>query len=160
IETVHDFDSHEGTDFLVMELVTGVSLDGKVAAGPLPEKEIVQLGHQIAQGLMAAHEQRVVHRDLKPGNIQVTGDGRVKILDFGLAHLVHLPTATAVTASQTRTVAGTLPYMSPEQLQGKDADVRMDIWGMGVVLYEMATGKRPFDSSVSVQLTQDMLDQG
>jgi serine/threonine protein kinase/Flp pilus assembly protein TadD len=147
IATVHDFDTHDGTDFLVEELIEGLSLNVILASGPLPEKEIVNLGSQLAAGLVAAHKHKVIHRDLKPGNIRVTHDGRLKILDFGLAIILH-PDAntTAVTESLTETgpVAGTVPYMAPEQLLGNTADARTDIWATGCVLYEMATGRRPF----------------
>jgi eukaryotic-like serine/threonine-protein kinase len=128
IATVHDFDSQDGLSFLVMEYIPGVTLDEKLAAGALSEKEVVRLGVQLAQGLLAAHNEGVVHRDLKPGNLRITPDGRLKILDFGLVKLVR-PSGLDVTQSATEThpVAGTLPYMAPEQLQGEPADVRSDI---------------------------------
>jgi len=88
VATIYDFDTQQGVDFLVMEYISGITLSEKVAAGPLPEKEVLRLGAQLAEGLAAAHEQGVIHRDLKPGNVRVTADGRVKILDFGLAKLV------------------------------------------------------------------------
>lgn len=147
IETVHDFGDYDGTDFLVMELIPGSSLKAKLASGPLPEKEIIRLGMQLAEGLAAAHEQEVVHRDLKPGNLMVTPDGRLKILDFGLAKLLHPDQDVDVTQSisaGTGPVSGTLPYMSPEQLRGEPTDARTDIYAAGAVLYEMATGQRPF----------------
>ena len=147
IETVHDFGDHDGTDFLVMELIPGSSLSAKLAAGPLPEKEIIRLGMQLAEGLAAAHEQEVVHRDLKPGNLMVTPDGRLKILDFGLARLLKPAQDADVTQSITEgsgAFSGTLPYMSPEHLRGEPTDARSDIYAAGAVLYEMATGQRPF----------------
>ena len=149
IETVHDFDTQDGVDFLVMELISGITLDEKLAARPLTEKEILALGRQLAQGLEAAHEQGVIHRDLKPGNLRVTGDGRLKILDFGLAKLLRPVSDTAATdsLSQTKGVAGTLPYMSPEQVRGEKVDARSDLYAAGAVLYEMATGRRPFPGS-------------
>lgn len=148
IETVHDFDSQDGVDFLVMELIVGVTLDEKLAAGAFPEKEITQLGAQLAEGLAAAHQEGVVHRDLKPSNLRLLSDGRLKILDFGLARLLGPVTDTAATESlsQTRGPVGTPPYMAPEQVRCAPADARCDIWAAGAVLYEMATGRRPFPS--------------
>jgi len=146
IATIHDFDNHDGTDFLVMEYVRGITLDEKIGTVPLPTREVIQIGLQLAEGLAAAHEQGVVHRDLKPGNLRLTSDGQLKILDFGLAHL-RLSLANGATAdslSESFSFAGTLPYMSPEQLLGEEVDARSDIHSTGCVLYEMATGKRPF----------------
>jgi serine/threonine protein kinase/dienelactone hydrolase len=146
IATIHDFDTQQGVDFLVMEYIPGITLSEEVAAGPLPEKEVLRLGVQLAEGLAAAHDHGVVHRDLKPGNLRVSSDGRLKILDFGLAKL-RLPVAEgAPTESLTETLAmaGTPPYMAPEQLLGAEIDARTDIHAAGSVLYEMATGQRPF----------------
>ena len=147
IATVHDFDNQDGTDFLVEEFIDGLSLDAMLVSGPLSEKEIIQLGLQLVEGLAAAHEHGIIHRDLKPGNLRVTPDARLKILDFGLAMILHRETSlTAITESvtETRAIAGTLPYMAPEQLLGGKLDARTDIWATGCVLYEMATGRRPF----------------
>lgn len=146
IATVHDFDTQDGTDFLVEEFIDGLSLDVMLASGPLSDKEIVNLGLQLAEGLAAAHEHGVIHRDLKPSNVRVTPDARLKILDFGLAVIRGKPSPTAVTESlsETRGIAGTLPYMAPEQLLRGKLDARTDIWALGCVLYEMATGRRPF----------------
>jgi len=146
IATIHDFNTQQGVDFLVMEYIPGITLSEKVAAGALPEKEVVRLGVQLAEGLAAAHEHGVVHRDLKPGNLRITSDGRLKILDFGLAKLWHPVTATATTESlsETQTMAGTLPYMAPEQLLGGEIDARSDLHAAGLALYEMATGRYPF----------------
>src|SRR5271169_3570660 len=121
IETIHEFGTQDGLDFLAMELIAGSSLKQKVSQGPLQETETVRLGMQLAEGLAAAHGQGVVHRDLKPANLMLTPDGRLKILDFGLAKLAPpaKPESDADTESETRTGAGTLPYMSPEQLQGE-----------------------------------------
>ncbi len=161
IATVHDFDTQDGTDFLVMELVEGVTLSDKLAVGPLGEKEITRLGAQLAEGLAAAHEQRVVHRDLKPANLRVTPDGRLKILDFGLAKLVRpdVASATATTESFTETqgMAGTLPYMAPEQLRGEQVDARTDIYAAGAALYEMATGQRAFPETQTGRLMDAIL---
>ncbi len=146
IAAVYDFDTQDGVDFLVMEHIPGVTLSDKLGAQPLAEKELVRLGMQLAEGLAAAHERGVVHRDLKPGNLRVTPDGRLKILDFGLARVARPLSETARTESLTETqvAAGTLPYMAPEQLRGEQVDPRSDIYAVGVVLYEMATGRRPF----------------
>jgi eukaryotic-like serine/threonine-protein kinase len=126
--------------------------------GPLPERDMVGLGIQLAQGLAAARQQGVVHRDLKPANLRLTSDGRLNILDFGLAQF--MPHASAVgqtaTLTQSQEVTGTLPYMAPEQLRGGVADARSDIWAAGAVLYEMSTGHLPFDEKVPSALTADI----
>ena len=162
IETVFDFDTQDGMDFLVMELIPGVTLDKKLGASALPEKEVVRLGAQLTEGLVAAHAEGVIHRDLKPGNLRLTPDGRLKILDFGLAKLLHPVSDAAPTESLSHThgAVGTLPYMAPEQLRGEPADERSDIWAAGAVLYEMATGKRPFPQASAPMLTDAILRQG
>ncbi|HVP52031.1 MAG TPA: serine/threonine-protein kinase, partial [Terriglobales bacterium] len=146
IAVVHDFDTQNGTDFLVEELIPGLSLSEMLVSGPLPERDIVNLGSQLAEGLQAAHQQGIIHRDLKPANIRVTPDVRLKILDFGLARVVRPSSPTALTASETQapSFAGTLPYMAPEQLLAERVDPRTDIWAVGCVLYEMATSRPPF----------------
>jgi len=161
VATIHDFDTQQGVDFLVMEYIPGITLSEKVAAGSLPEKEILRLGVQLAEGLAAAHEHKVVHRDLKPGNLRVTSDGRLKILDFGLAKLRLPVTASATTesVSETQAMAGTLPYMAPEQLLGVEIDARTDIHAAGSALYEMATGRRPFGEVERSQLIGAILRQ-
>ena len=161
IATVHEFGSQDGIDFLVTEYIAGITLDVKLTNGPLPSAEVVRLGVQFAEGLAAAHLQGIVHRDLKPANLRLTPDGRLKILDFGLAQL--MPHASELgltaTATQTQSTSGTLPYMSPEQLSGEAADARSDIWAAGAVLYEMSTGKRPFQQSVPALLINAILNQ-
>jgi len=155
IETVFEFGSQDGVDFLAMELIPGESLREKIKAGPLAEREIVRLGIQLVEGLAAAHDQGIIHRDLKPGNLFVTPDGRVKILDFGLARLIHPQLANDVTRSitvESGTISGTVPYMPPEQLRGEPTDARSDIYSAGAVLYEMATGQRPFPQTQGPQL--------
>jgi eukaryotic-like serine/threonine-protein kinase len=154
VATIFDFDTQRGIDFLVMEYIPGVRLNEKLAAAPLPENEALRLGMQLSDGLAAAHEHGVVHRDLKPGNLRLTGDGRLKILDFGLAKLRQPLTATAAaeTTLQTQAISGTLAYMAPEQLMGEEVDARTDIHGAGLVLYEMATGQRPFAEVQTGQL--------
>jgi serine/threonine-protein kinase len=157
IATIHDFDTQQGIDFLVMEYVPGVTLSERIANHPLPEKEFMRLGLQLVEGLTAAHEQRVVHRDLKPNNLRLTPDGRLKILDFGLAKLAQPATPEAETESETRTGAGTLPYMSPEQLRGETVDARSDIWAAGMVLYEMATGRTAFHEKTATATADAIL---
>ncbi len=158
---MHEFGSQDGTDFLVTEFIAGVTLDVKLANGPLPPAEVVRLGGQLAAGLAAAHRQGIVHRDLKPGNLRVTTDGRLKILDFGLAQFMPHPSELGLTATMTQSqeTSGTLPYMSPEQLSGEVADAGTDIWSVGAVLYEMATGKRPFPQTVPALLINAILNQ-
>jgi eukaryotic-like serine/threonine-protein kinase len=159
IATVYDFDTQRGVDFLVIEYIPGITLSEKLPKGPLPEKEVLQLGIQLSDGLAAAHESGVVHRDLKPGNLRLTSKGQLKILDFGLAKLRQPLTETTVTESslQTHSISGTLPYMAPEQLSGEEVDARTDIHGAGFVLYEMATGQRPFAEVPSGQLIGALL---
>jgi eukaryotic-like serine/threonine-protein kinase len=146
VAMVFEFGTQDGLDFLVTEFIPGVTLDAKISHNPLGLKEVVDLGSQLAQGLAAAHQQGIVHRDLKPGNLRLTPDGRLKILDFGLAELA--PKASdlglTLTVTQSTDVTGTVPYMAPEQLRAEPVDFRSDIWSAGAVLYEMATGKRPF----------------
>jgi eukaryotic-like serine/threonine-protein kinase len=161
IATVHEFGTQDDTDFLVTEFIPGITLDVKLARGPLPPPEVVRLGAQLAAGLAAAHQQGIIHRDLKPGNLRITTDGRLKILDFGLAQL--MPHASeqgqTVTMTKSQETSGTLPYMSPEQLSGEVADARSDIWAAGTVLYEMSTGKRPFPQSVPALVINAILNQ-
>ncbi len=159
IAAVYDFDTQEGRDFLVMEYIPGVTLSEKLGSRLLPEQELLALGMQLADGLVAAHEQGIVHRDLKPHNLRITPEKRLKILDFGLATLARSAVAADSTASldHTESAAGTLPYMAPEQLQGQVVDARSDIWGSGVVLYEMATGRLPFDAKLPTTLTDHIL---
>ena len=161
IATIHDFDTADDTDFLVTEYIAGDALDKKLASGAVPSDEVVRLGLQFAQGLGAAHAQGIIHRDLKPANLRLTSDGRLKILDFGLAQFVHPEGDLAATASLTSSqqITGTLPYMSPEQLRGEFADRRTDIWAMGAVLYELATGKRPFPETHGPMLINAILNQ-
>jgi serine/threonine protein kinase/tetratricopeptide (TPR) repeat protein len=160
ISTVHDFATDDGTDFLVIEFIPGVTLLDKLNHTSLPMKDVIRLGIQLAQGLSAAHEQGIVHRDLKPANLRLTPDGRLKILDFGLAQLICQSGDHGLTATLTHSqeVTGTLPYMSPEQLRGEPADIRSDIWAAGAVLYEMATARRPFPEANSAMLINAILN--
>jgi eukaryotic-like serine/threonine-protein kinase len=162
VETVHEFSTQDGVDFLAMELIHGSSLKEKLKEGPLPESQIILLGSQLAEGLAAAHEQHIVHRDLKPGNLMITPDGRLKILDFGLARLFQTPQNLDVTVSAATTtgvISGTVPYMSPEQLRCLPVDARSDIYAAGVVLYEMASGNRPFPLLQRAELMGAILHQ-
>jgi tetratricopeptide (TPR) repeat protein len=159
IATVHEFGTQEGIDFLVTEYIHGLTLDSKLARGALSQQETVDLAIQLAQGLEAAHEQGIVHRDLKPANLRLTPKGQLKILDFGLATLPVLAEATTLTQSAQgeQSFSGTLPYMAPEQVRGQPVDQRSDIWSTGAVLYEMATGQRPFPEKHPPQLIDDIL---
>ena len=160
VATLHDFDSAEGRDFLVMELVSGLSLEDALARGPLAEPEVVRIGAQVVRGLVAAHEQGVIHRDLKPSNIRLTADGLAKVLDFGLARTA-APAGGKEETTETSSgaVAGTPPYMSPEQLRGRAIDERTDVYGAGAVLYQMATGARPFGGLKSAELVAAILKE-
>jgi serine/threonine protein kinase/tetratricopeptide (TPR) repeat protein len=160
IETVYEFATLDGMDFLVMEYVPGKTLADRLVGGALPEKEVIALGMQIAAALGEAHERGIVHRDLKPANIAVTAKGQVKVLDFGLAKLLRpLDESTTDNLSSTQAAAGTLPYMSPEQLRGEPVDVRSDIFTMGAVLYEMATDRRAFAEALPSRLIDAVLHQ-
>lgn len=161
IGTVYEFSSQDGIDFLVMEFVGGIGVDAKLGAGPLPQKEVLRLGFQLADGLASAHDHGVIHRDLKPANLRLTQDNRLKILDFGLAQFARKDVDLGVTASisENNKVSGTLPYMSPEQLRGEDTDPRSDIFSAGAVLYELVTGRRPFPSSHVPVLIDSILNR-
>jgi serine/threonine protein kinase/tetratricopeptide (TPR) repeat protein len=155
---VYEFGSEGGVDFLVMELVSGVTLDARLAAGPMEDAEVLRYGAQLADGLEAAHQQGILHRDLKPSNLRINKEGRLKILDFGLAEWTQPEDDSDPTATNAK-VSGTVAYMSPEQLRGKNADVRSDIYSLGAVLYEMATGKHPYAESSGPQLIAQILDR-
>jgi serine/threonine protein kinase len=153
IAAIYGLEESEGIHFLVMELIEGDTLRDHIKSGSIPVEEALKLALQMAEALEAAHEKGVIHRDLKPANIKVTPDGKVKILDFGLAkayagdqgniNLADSPTISAA-ATQQGVILGTAAYMSPEQARGKPVDRRADIWAFGVVLYEMLTGKSAF----------------
>src|ERR1700758_1394352 len=150
---IHDIGTHDGAPFLVSELLEGQTLREKLESGPLPVRRAIEYALGIAQGLAAAHEKGIVHRDLKPENVFVTKDGRIKILDFGLAKLAQKPGAEVsatdgVTLTSSHTAAGvvmgTASYMAPEQVRGHAVDARTDIFSFGAILYEMLSGKRAF----------------
>jgi eukaryotic-like serine/threonine-protein kinase len=159
IEAIYNFETEGDVDFLVMEFVPGQTLADRLISGALGEPEVLRVGLQVAMALEEAHGVGVVHRDLKPGNIKLTPKGEVKVLDFGLAALLHRPADGEVTrsASEAGSTAGTIPYMSPEQLRGDPADARSDIFAAGILLYEMATGRRPFQGRVATELTDAIL---
>ena len=161
IATVFDFDTEAGLDFLVMEYVAGPVVTERLAQGPLPEAEVARLGVQLAEGLAAAHAQGIIHRDLKPANVRLTPDGRLKILDFGLAKLMRPTEGRSLTESLTEAQAlvGTLAFMAPEQVRGEAVDVRSDLWAAGLVLYELATGKRAYAEERSAQVLYAILNQ-
>jgi eukaryotic-like serine/threonine-protein kinase len=160
IETVYEFGTQDGMDFLVMEYVSGKTLADRITGGTLAEKEVVALGMQIAAALEEAHERGIVHRDLKPANIAITEKGRAKILDFGLAKLLRpVEQGTTETLTDSRAAAGTLPYMPPEQLRGEPVDARADIYTIGAVLYEMATYRRAFQEEQTSRLIDAILHQ-
>ena len=148
--------------FIVSELVEGVSMRDMLARAPLPVRDVLDLGVQMAEGLAAAHQAGIVHRDFKPENVMVTRDGRVKILDFGLA-LVGVrdgvsATEAEVTLTATGIIAGTVPYMSPEQARGATVDYRTDQFSLGLTLYEMVTSRRAFSADTAAQILAQILD--
>ena len=165
ITAVHDIGTHDGTLYVVSELLEGETLRARLAGGPLPARKATDYALQIAHGLAAAHEKGIVHRDLKPENLFVTKDGRIKILDFGLAKLTHpqkpgvsvteFPTQTAGT--QPGIVMGTVGYMSPEQVRGLAVDARSDIFAFGAILYEMLSGQRAFHGNTSADTMSAIL---
>jgi TolB-like protein/Tfp pilus assembly protein PilF len=146
IATLFDIDEDGGRDFLVLEFVDGETLAQLLARGPLPEPRARAIGMEVTDALQAAHEQGLVHRDLKPGNVIITPRGRAKVLDFGLSRFLSDATqpGSATTASGAPELAGTLAYMAPEQIQGGPVDPRTDLWALGVLLFEMTAGVRPF----------------
>jgi len=157
--TLHDIGHQDGADYLVMEYLEGETLAQRLKKGPLPIAQVLQYAIEFSDALDKAHRKGVTHRDLKPGNIMLTKSG-TKLLDFGLAkqevaptnvQLSQLPTANDPLTAQG-TIVGTLQYMAPEQLEGKEADARTDIFAFGVVVYEMATGKKAFEGKSQASL--------
>src|ERR1700693_948440 len=153
IATIHGLEQSGDTSYLVMELVSGETLAERVKAGPIPVEEALAIAKQIAEALEAAHEKGIIHRDLKPANVKLTSEGKVKVLDFGLAKAFAGDTSTedmgnsptlSMAATMQGVILGTAAYMSPEQAKGKAVDKRTDIWAFGAVLYELLTGKPAF----------------
>src|SRR5215475_4618994 len=155
ILTVHDIGNYQGAPYIVAELLDGEELRVQLNGSPIPQRKVVDYARQIADGLSAAHAKGIVHRDLKPENLFVTKDGRVKILDFGLAKLkpqklaggVDSEAATLKPLTNPGVVLGTVGYMSPEQVRGQEADHRSDIFSFGMILYEMLSGKQAFSGA-------------
>jgi len=153
IAAIHGFDEADGRHFLVLELVAGETLAERLTEGPLELEEALNVGRQIAEGLEAAHERGVIHRDLKPANVKITPEGKVKVLDFGLAKALGAESSTpdlsrsptvAPQATSTGIILGTAAYMSPEQARGKPLDKRTDVWSFGCLVYETMTGRQAF----------------
>jgi Tol biopolymer transport system component len=161
---IHDIGQHDGAPYVVSELLDGVTLRQQLTGVPLPPSRALAYGIDVARGLAAAHDRGIVHRDIKPENLFVTRDGRVKILDFGIAKVLH---ADADPPADTRTwegtesgvVIGTVGYMSPEQVRGEGVDARSDIFALGVVLYEMLAGRRPFARGTKVETLNAILTE-
>lgn len=165
ILSIHDIGTHDGAPYLVSECLEGQTLRQEMSTGALPLRRAAEYGTQVAQGLAAAHDKGIVHRDLKPENIFVTRDGRVKILDFGLAKLTQAEalsnegaTVEAVPTS-AGVVLGTVGYMSPEQVKGEPADARSDIFALGTILYEMLSGQRAFQRDTSAETMTAILKE-
>ena len=157
IAQIYGFEKSSGVHALVMELVEGPTLADRIAQGAIPVDEALPIAKQIAEALEAAHEQGIIHQDLKPANVKLRPDGVVKVLDFGLAKALEptgamspgmsqAPTITTPAMTQAGMILGTAAYMSPEQAKGRTVDKRSDVWAFGAVLYEMLTGKRAFDA--------------
>ena len=160
--TVHDVLEHRGQPVIVMEHVEGETLQALISRGPLPPEQIGRYAREIAEALGAAHARGIVHRDIKTANIMLTPSGHVKVMDFGLAvNLKASPEdATAHVSEELKLrVAGTLPYMAPEVLRGEKATPAADMYALGVVMYEMATGRRPFGAKTDAMLVSEILDR-
>ena len=161
ILAIHDLGTHEETPYLVTELLEGQTLRDRMSGSTLPLRKAVDIAVQTANGVAAAHAKGTVHRDLKPENLFITADGRVKILDFGLAKLAEPPADAGETLARTQpgSVLGTVGYMSPEQVRGREADSRSDIFSIGAILYEMVTGRRPFTGDSAVETMSAILKE-
>src|SRR5271168_522649 len=156
ILAIFDIGNHEGSLYVVTELLEGETLRQRIQSGPVPPRKATDYALQISRGLAAAHDQGITHRDLKPENVFLTKDGRIKILDFGLAKLASpektvsgADTPTVALQTEPGLVLGTVGYMSPEQVRGKPTDSRSDIFSLGAILYEMVSGKRAFQGDTA-----------
>ena len=162
ILSIFQMGTHDGVPYLVSELLEGRTLAESLRRGPLALRPAVQFGVQIAHGLAAAHEKGIVHRDLKPENLFITKEGRVKILDFGLAKVTPPrpgPTSLATTITRLGLAVGTVGYMSPEQVRGQVTDHRTDIFAFGAILYEMVTGHRAFQRDTEADTVSAILNE-
>jgi eukaryotic-like serine/threonine-protein kinase len=159
IAAVYDVGEQGGIDYIVMECVPGDSLAAKLKSGPLTVKDATSITLQIAEALEEAHEQGVIHRDLKPANVMITPKGRVKILDFGLAKLLAVARDPTVSVTETRGLIGTPLYMSPEQAREQNLDARTDLWNLGVIYYELLTGRAPFRADSSMAVLRAITDE-
>src|SRR5206468_902868 len=159
---IYDVGQHEGQPYLVTELLEGATLRERIGDAALPVRKAIELAIPIAHGLAAAHEKGIVHRDLKPENLFVTKDGRVKILDFGLAKVApspQTPTNLATTITRHGVAMGTVGYMSPEQVRGQVIDHRSDIFAFGAILYEMVMGQRTFQRATEADTVSAILNE-
>ena len=161
--SIFDVGEADHTAYLVSELLEGEPLHNKLQAGPLPQRRTVEYAVQIAEGLAAAHDKGIAHRDLKPENIFISKDGRVKILDFGLAKLTRAESTEAADGLTVATtpgmIVGTAGYMSPEQVRGQEVDARTDIFSLGAILYEMLSGERAFTGETSIETMNSILKE-
>src|SRR5688572_2092880 len=149
---IHDIDEHQGQPFIVMEFLEGETLNAKLTGRPQEVHDILNVARQIAEALEASHEKQIIHRDIKPSNVMITSRGEVKVLDFGLATTGGKPAEEATTRmTEVGSLMGTVQYMSPEQALGQAVDQRSDLFSLGVVLYEMATGRLPFSGSTAME---------